>query len=187
MEKEIWKSIIGYEDDYMISNLGRVKSFKINKNGVICKSNNKKGWYLDVRLTNKKGKVKTHRIHRLVAEHFLPNKELKKYVNHKDMNKQNNNYLNLEWVTSRENVMHAILNKPSIISAMNHYNTDIRPKKIIQKTLNGDYIAEFKNAKDASDFTGVCSRNILQVASKDEYIKGHIRKQAGGYIWEYKI
>ena len=42
-------------------------------------------------------------IHRLVAEYFIPNPLNKKYVNHKDCNRSNNDYTNLEWVTAKEN------------------------------------------------------------------------------------
>lgn len=52
--------------------------------------------------------------------------------------------------------------------------------------LFGKLIAEYSNGKAASDETGVCQRNILQVCNKTEYSKGRCRKQAGGYIWKFK-
>ena len=54
------------------------------------------------------------------------------------------------------------------------------------KTLDGVFIEEFANGSDAEKKSGVCRRNILQVANKEEYKKGRTRKQAGGYIWELK-
>lgn len=91
---EQWKPIENYPD-YYISNLGNVKSLKIGDERILKAGNNK--GYLFVILCNKlKNKLKNKKrtIHSLVAEAFL---------NHKDLNKQNNNVYNLEIVTNREN------------------------------------------------------------------------------------
>lgn len=56
------------------------------------------------------GKFKTRYVHIIVAENFIPNKESKPCVNHKDGNKSNNHWTNLEWCTHKENTSHAIMN-----------------------------------------------------------------------------
>lgn len=182
--KEKWKPVEGFEGLYEISNHGRLKSYKKQKDGYILSVKHSSGWYLSCTLL-KDGKSFYVRIHRLVAEHFLRKPEVGEEINHKDMNKQNNHVDNLEWVTKSENVRHALKNKPWIVYPMNHYNKHVRPKKIVQKTLEGAIVRIYNNSKEAQSATGVCYRNILQVASKTEYRPNLFRKQAGGYKWEY--
>lgn len=183
MRKEKWLPIKGYEGLYEVSNLGRIKSLRKNK---MLSIKPVKDSYKTVRLIDKNGTRKSIRIHRIVATHFISNPENKREVNHKNMNKNDNRVSNLEWVTPKENINHAIKNKPSMVKAMNDYNKYIRPKLISQYTLEGQFIATYVNAKVAERYTGICGRNILQVAGKEEYKKGKIRKQAGGYVWRFK-
>lgn len=182
---EIWKDVKGFEGVYQISNKGRLKSFKKYKEGYVLSNVNKKGDYLSVVLKYK-DKIKYIRIHTLVAQAFIPNPLNKPEVNHKDGNKQNNRVENLEWVTRKENAAHARKHNPKIIKHMKKYNQLIRPKMINQYTLDGRFIAYYWNAKEAEKATGVCQRNILQVASRDEFSLGRVRKQAGGFIWKYR-
>jgi len=58
-------------------------------------------------ILSKNGKSKQYSVHRLVAEVFIPNPNNKPVVNHKDGDKSNAYWLNLEWVTSSENTYHA--------------------------------------------------------------------------------
>lgn len=107
---EIWKPIKNYEGCYEISNLGRVKSLsrqvkggRITEELILRPITNSHG-YLQVDLCLS-GKMKHHKIHRLVAEAFIPNDDdTKNTVNHKDYDKFNNRVDNLEWLSNRENV-----------------------------------------------------------------------------------
>ena len=69
LNREIWIDIKGFENSYMISSFGRV--FSKNRN-IIKKSVYNKNGYLKVNLW-KDGKVYTYSVHRLVANHFIPN------------------------------------------------------------------------------------------------------------------
>jgi hypothetical protein len=103
--EEIWKPIVGYEGRYEVSNTGRVRSFHFNK-PIILSSIVFYGYVIvSLCILNKK---RNRRIHRLVAQAFIPNPLNKPQVNHKDKNKQNNHVDNLEWATNQENVRHSI-------------------------------------------------------------------------------
>lgn len=97
---EIWKEIKHYPK-YKISNFGNIKS-----NIKTLKQHIEKAGYCRVTLYNNY-KTRLVRVHRLVAEEFIPNPENKRTVNHKDTNKQNNQIDNLEWATYKENMKHA--------------------------------------------------------------------------------
>lgn len=110
---EQWKDIKGFEDFYLVSSLGRIMSIapgraKTKGRMLAPRKDGYKDGYLSVRLY-KGGTSVYKRIHRLVAEAFIPNPEMKTQVNHKDGNKRNNAVENLEWATASENVVHAHL------------------------------------------------------------------------------
>lgn len=77
-----------------------------------------------------KGRVSQQRVHRLVAQAFIPNPENKPEVNHKDGNKENNDISNLEWNTSKENTNHAIKTGLRINSGEKFHSSKMSEKEI---------------------------------------------------------
>lgn len=185
--KEEWKWVNDFEGVYQISNHGRVKSFKKTDSGYILSNQNIKGDYLRVVLNDPLTKRKRSvEIHILVAEHFIGERPRGYHVHHKDGNKQNNIVSNLEYIHPKKHRKETEKTKPQIVTGMVNYNKYEKPKKIRQYSLDGVFLAEYVNGEVASRMTGICHRNILQVASKTPFNKrGNIRKQAGGYIWKY--
>lgn len=101
-KEEIWLYISGYEGIYSISNYGRVKN---NRTGLILKPVRQSKGYYQVFLSVKNKSV--HRfIHRLVAEAFLQNTNNYPQINHKDENKANNCWWNLEWCSAQYNTVY---------------------------------------------------------------------------------
>lgn len=107
---EIWKTIEGY-NRYEVSNLGRIRSLNYKNTGEmkILKGSKtgKDKKYLSLWLSDNNGNRKQFKIHRLVAEAFIPNPDNKPQINHKDGNTFNNRIDNLEWCTNGENQKHA--------------------------------------------------------------------------------
>lgn len=111
--KEIWKDINGYEGIYQISNLGNVKSLdryvnsaiknnsKVKRKGQLLKPKLNQGYY-EVSLIVGNNR-KWFKVHRLVAEAFIPNPNNYPQINHKDEIKTNNRVDNLEWCDAKYN------------------------------------------------------------------------------------
>ncbi|MBI9060580.1 MAG: HNH endonuclease [Marinilabiliaceae bacterium] len=111
IEDEIWKELIFTDKKYEISNYGRIKSYCYDhENGRIVKLGNIKGFFnVSLRV---EGKKKSYLVHKLTAEYFVDKtSDDQDVVIHLDWNKQNNYYLNLQWVTKAESYkrMHKVL------------------------------------------------------------------------------
>lgn len=103
MSLEIFKDIDGF-DKYQITSWGRVYQ---KESGIFLKPEVHDKGYLRVDLFDSDGNRRHMKIHRLVAQAFIPNPEEKPQVNHIDGNNQNNSVTNLEWVTNEENAQKA--------------------------------------------------------------------------------
>lgn len=171
--EEIWKDIEGYENQYQVSNFGNVKSLK-RKKPFLMKPKLNIG-YLSVELQFKQHK-KWFRIHRLVAQAFLPNPNNLPQVNHLDENKLNNRADNLEWSTPKSNINYGTRNErvsKKLINRKDH------SKPVLQFDKNGNFINEYPSIKDAQRKTGIPNQHICNVCRGKS-------KTAGGYVWKYK-
>jgi NUMOD4 motif/HNH endonuclease len=186
--QEIWRDINGYEGLYQVSNLGNVRSLDRTikhytgsvsvLNGRLKSKSNSRG-YLIVGLC-KNGRLKSLKVHRLVAEAFIPNPENKPEVNHLSGNKSDNNIDNLTWATPSENIYHAHktgLNKGSHLGLFGSKNSLSKP--VLQFDKLGNKIAEYAGIAEAYRATSIFAQNICY-ACNGKY------KQAGGYTWKYK-
>lgn len=105
-----YSNYVIYEDGSIMSlNSNSLKKFFINESG-----------YYTTMLSNETAKKKNFKVHRLVAQNFVPNPENKPQVNHKNGIKTDNRVENLEWVTASENAIHAHKNGLSKISKLNN-------------------------------------------------------------------
>lgn len=152
---EYWRQVKGYNNRYEVSNLGNVRS---KYNGLLKQKEN--DGYLEVSLRDN-GKNKKVRVHRLVAEAFIPNPDELKTVNHKDENKKNNKRNNLEWVTSENNTRYS----------------SCRP--IIQYEIWGKPVRKWIGAKDAGKELGISPQGIISCC------KG-ITKTYKNYVWKFQ-
>lgn len=153
METEIWKPII-QNNEYLISNLGRIKSLKYGKERLLKTHNLNR--YTEVQLYIG-DKQKTFKVHRLIAQAFIQNPDNKPQVNHIDGNRLNNSIENLEWCTCKENINHAWINKLRVHTQKQKDIHSERCKKLIgakhpysKKIIDLSTNKIFDTLKDAS-------------------------------------
>lgn len=172
--EEKW-SIIEEFPNYQISTLGKIYNIKTKKYKKI--SLGARGY--PVVSLRKDGKTYLRTIHILLGRAFIKNDdpEHKIQINHIDGDKTNYNLNNLEWVTPQENNLHA--RKTGL-------HTSDGDKAVIQYDLNGNFIAEYKSASEASRQTGIGRGNICNVCRKALNQHENPYKTAGGYKWEWK-
>lgn len=193
--EEIWRDIEGYEGQYQVSNLGRVRSverqvrkwngFKTIRESFLKQKLGKNG-YVQVTLC-KDGRMKTYLAHRLVAKAFIPNSENKPYIDHINTIKTDNRTDNLRWVTRKENEQNplSILHRSEWQKGGKNgmygkfgkeHNRSI---PIVQLTMDGKYIRDWECTRQVERELGFPSNNICSVLRKRT-------NSSHGYKWVYK-
>ena len=180
-EKSKRKRIEGYED-YFIYEDGRIFSTKSDK---FLKHNISSCGYPSVELFNNEGSARKT-IHRLVAEAFIPNPNNYPQINHIDENKLNPSVENLEWCTAKYNMnygegartRHSKIDYSKPIYKENAIKNGKKASKpVLMFTLEGELVARFESAAEASRQTGIYVSTISR-AVKTKY-------NAGGFAWRF--
>ena len=178
---EEFRKVNWLNDCYYVSNLGRVKSFRQNKNGRILKAGKDSKGYVQVLLCDKKSNNKKRfMVHRLVAEAFIPNPDNKPQVNHKDGHRSNNNLDNLEWVTQSENMRHSIDvlgKKPPALGKFGEKAPYHRP--VLQYTKGNKFVRRWGSIIEAARFYNDKSASIWKCLNG-------MTKTSRGFIWKYE-
>ena len=172
--KEEWRDIKGYEGLYQVSNLGRVKSLsridnlgRKKKETILSPGKDKNG-YFQIQLYKEKT-IKMRKIHRLVAETFIPNPDNLPQVNHKDENKQKNHIGNLEWCDNTYN--------------QNYGTSKIRRGKPVICVTTG---LMFNTLSEAAEYYGINNKNdIGQVCRKKRSYCGIDPSTGEKLEWEF--
>lgn len=155
--KQIWADVLGYEGKYQVSSTGRVRSLErvtIHRDGVsekvpskLLNVNYDSSGYPVVTLY-KSGQHQTFLVHRLVAQAFLPNPNGLTEVNHRDRDTANNAVENLEWISHRDNVIHACKTGVKYCCSIKHVESG----------------KEFWSAEECGRAFGVTGNTILTLA-----------------------
>lgn len=212
LPNEIWKDIVGFEGSYMISSNARVISLnRIRKNGQgyvhwhphLLKTHISKTGYcvVDLHINCKR---KTAKVHRLIAEAFIPQVQDKPYIDHINGIRTDNRLSNLRWCTIKENSNFPIAKmnqskshkgkklSPEHVAKLTAYLigrkvsnktrqkiSDKLSKAVIQMDINGNVITVYKSARQASLTLNISYKHISSCCLGRQ-------KTCGGYIWKFQ-
>lgn len=154
--EEIWKDINGFNGKYQISNKGNIKSFARYTNGIILKPKKDRDGYLSIKLSmGARGLSKEYRVHRLVAQAFIPNNNpLYTMINHINGVRDDNRVENLEWCDNSMNQWHRchINNNPP--------NNEYKQRGIIAIYILTNEIKYFNSIKECANYYDVTESAI---------------------------
>lgn len=190
MENEIWKEIEGYNGDYLISDFGRIKSLKYNKQIYLKPIKSGNGYYY-VNLTKNKIQKKLY-IHRLVGKSFIPNPENKPEINHINGIKTDNSLKNLEFCTAKQNIQHGWQTglmkntrkacKKNIIIAQESRKMPIYSKKLNMRFESCSDAANYLKTHYFENTTFGCLQKGINRLLLNQRIKSKY-----DFCWEYVI
>lgn len=203
LEGEMWKPVVGFKN-YLVSNLGRIKSLErtsVTGNDAkrtylsrIMKCQTYQGYYRTQLIRD--GKSVTVKVHRIVAQAFIPNPDNLPQVNHKDEDKSNNTVDNLEWCTAKYNVHYNGRQKRIFEKQLKNGTIDKRIEEMRQATIRkikcintGEIFNSIKEASlkysiDSSSITK-CAKHKLNYCGKVK-INGKIEKLKWEYVSQYR-
>lgn len=140
LSSEIWKSVKDFEGLYEVSNLGRIRSIGYGEIKIL-KGRDDGAGYLKVALFKDKKRHEA-KVHRLVCNAFIKNRDNRPFVNHKNLIRNDNRLENLEWCTHSENIKHAY-NMGSL--------SGMKGSKHKLAKLTNEKILEIRNIKNMSN------------------------------------
>ena len=168
--EEIWKDLKGFNNNYQISNLGRVRRVQI-----IVPSVSKLG-YKQIHLEGR-----YYYIHRLVASYFLEKIDGKNEVNHLDGNPSNNKFNNLEWCTHQENIQYSFDKLDRKVYGKKGFDNPCS-KAVGQFDLEGNLIKIWGSQMEIERTLGIRHSNISMACSGK-----NIGNRSHGYIWKWLV
>lgn len=186
---EEWRPVIGYESEYAVSNLGRIKRLKESTArrrypvGMILKPTLQKNGYTIIRLVDENGKRQALYMHRVVAIAFLGAIPTKHEVNHINRDRTDNRLENLEYLTRGKNNTHSYKEDGQgwVTSHVKNSMTDVQVREIKERYKNGESrsdIAKSLNSTYKIISNIVRGKTYRHVLDLEEILDANIKQKA---------